>query len=93
MTENIGKWPSGHSKTETIRSSDGRGETSAPSTMVRGYDFYRPGGYLGNVGENVHKCGKTHSQDFSGSPWLELFQRSFGEYRFKRPRRVCDLLN
>jgi hypothetical protein len=50
MTENMGKWPSGHSKTETIRSSDGCGETSVPSTMVRGYDFYRPGGYLGNPG-------------------------------------------
>jgi hypothetical protein len=45
-----GKWLSGHSKTETIRSSDGCGETSVPSTMVRGYDFHTPGGYLGNPG-------------------------------------------
>jgi hypothetical protein len=33
-----------------IRSSDGCGETSVPSTMVRGYDFHRLGGYLGNPG-------------------------------------------
>ena len=33
-----------------IRSSDGCGVNSVPSTMVRGYDFHELGGYLGNIG-------------------------------------------
>ncbi len=40
-----------------ISPSDGRGESSDPSTGVRGYDFYKLGGHLGNVSssEVFHK--------------------------------------
>ena len=33
-----------------IRSSDGGGNGSVPSTVARWYDFREPRGYLGNVG-------------------------------------------
>ena len=50
MTENMGKWPSAHRKTATIRSSDGCGDHFLSSNRVRGYDSHKLGGYLGNVG-------------------------------------------
>ena len=36
-----------------IRSPDGCEGNSVPSTVVRGYDFHKPGGYLGYVGSGV----------------------------------------
>ncbi len=38
MTENMGKRPSGHRKTEIFRPSVGCGENYIPSTVVRKYD-------------------------------------------------------
>ena len=45
-----GKWPSGHGQLTDIRLSDGCGEYSVLSTVVRGYDLRKPGGHLGIVG-------------------------------------------
>lgn len=39
-------------KNRKIRLSDGCGENSVLSTMVRRYDLHRPGGYLGNIGSD-----------------------------------------
>ena len=52
MAEYLVKWPSKRGPISEIRPSDGRGENSVPSTVVRGYDPRKPGGHLGNVGSN-----------------------------------------
>ena len=51
-------------ETENIRSSDACGEHSVPSTRLRGYDFHKPGGCLGNIGVDVPEgvvCGPLAS--------------------------------
>ncbi len=50
MAANLAKWASNRGLISKIRSSVGCGENSVPSTVVRGYELRKPGGYLGNVG-------------------------------------------
>ena len=50
MEENRGKWLSKRGPISNLSPSDGCGEHSVPSTVVRGYDRCKPGGYLGNIG-------------------------------------------
>ncbi len=50
MTENMGKWPSGHRKTEKSGHRLAAEKTLFPRRWDRGYDLRKAGGYLGNVG-------------------------------------------
>ncbi len=50
MAENIGIWPSGYDQRTNIKLLDGCEEKFISSTVLRGYDFCKPGGHLGNVG-------------------------------------------
>ena len=50
MAANLAKWPSNRGLIAKIRPSDGCKGDWVPSTVVRGYDFRKPGGHLGNVG-------------------------------------------
>ncbi len=50
MTENMGKWPSGHGQITKIWPSGRCGGKTIPTAMQFGYDLREFGGYLGNVG-------------------------------------------
>ncbi len=50
MTENLGKWPSGHRKTEKSGHRLAAEKTLFPRRWYGGYDLRKPGGHLGNVG-------------------------------------------
>ena len=50
MTENMGKWPSGHRKTEKSGHRLAAEKTLFPRRWYGGYDLCKPGGHLGNVG-------------------------------------------
>ncbi len=50
MTENLGKWPSGHRKTEESGHRLAAEKILFPRRVVRGYDLRKPRGHLGNVG-------------------------------------------
>ncbi len=50
MAEKLAKWASNRGLISKIRPSDGCKGDTVPSTVVRGYDLCKPGGYLGNVG-------------------------------------------
>ncbi len=50
MTRKLTESPSKRRPISKIRPSDDCGENSVRSTMVRGYDFHKPKGYLRNVG-------------------------------------------
>ena len=56
MAANLAKWPSNRGLISKIRPSDGCKGNTVPSTVVRGYDFRKPGGHLGNVGLYAFPC-------------------------------------
>lgn len=51
MAGNLAKWPSNRGLISKIRPSVGCKGNTVPSTVARGYDFRKPGGHLGNVGQ------------------------------------------
>ncbi len=50
MTENMGKWPTGHRKTEKSGNRLDAEKTLFTRRWYGGYDLRKPGGHLGNVG-------------------------------------------
>lgn len=50
MTENMGKWPSGHGQITKIWPSDHCGGTTIPTAMQFECDRHEFEGYLGNIG-------------------------------------------